>query len=119
MTGVAVANTVLSVLKALVQIGVPLAGYYIALQAPNGRTHAIWRGLRVFFVLTLVAAVGRQMISLIASPLLPYLLQKGLPTSQAAMIVAMLSLPFGLVSLTAWVVLAALVVRQLLRKREA
>lgn len=118
MTGVAVANTALSVLKALVQIGVPLAGYYIALQAPNGRTHAIWRGLRVFFGLTLVAAVGRQLISLIASPLLSYLLQTGLPTSPAATIVAMLSLPFGLVSLIAWVVLTVLVVRQLPGKRQ-
>lgn len=120
MTGMTAANTALSVLTSLIQVGVPLTGLMIAYRAPHRRTHVIWRGLTVFFALTLVAAVGRQLIGWMAPALMSYwIATAGLPALQTATLAASLSIPFSLVSLAAWVLLAWLVVREFPWQRRA
>lgn len=80
---------------------------------PHRRTHAVGRGLTVYFVLILVAAVGRQLIAWVAPALISYwIATAGLPAVQATGLAALLSIPFGLASLAAWLLLAWLVVRE-------
>lgn len=120
MTDVTVFSTTLNILKALVQVGVPLFGFCVALKAPSRRTSPIWRSLTLFFGLTLAAAVGRQLMSLIGAPvLMQYMREAALPPTQSGMILSVASLPFTFVSLAAWIVLFLLVVRENPRKRQA